>query len=147
MQRTSPHTCVLAHSCALTRVHTQAHTHTHIAYTHTHTHTDTYTFIRILEAETLHERTEILTSHLKTKHASYADMYTCTRPQRISTSLQKSQKRVTDKHTYNIRARSLARSRSRAHTSTHTHMLHTHTQTRTHSYVLRPLWMCMLTST
>ena len=67
------------------------------------------------------------------------------RPQRISTSFQKGQKRVTDKRTYNIRDRSLARSHSRAHTSTHTHIycihthphiLHTqaHTQTLTHSY-------------
>ena len=69
----------------------------------------------------------------------HVHMYKHTRPQCISTSLQKGQKRVTDKRTHNIRARSLACSRSRAHTRTHTHThtLHTHhtpTQTRTHSY-------------
>ena len=76
MQRTSPHTYVLAHSHALTRVHTQAHTH--ILHTHTLRHVHIHAHPRSRNAS-LHERKEILTSNLKTKHATYADMYTCTR--------------------------------------------------------------------
>ena len=102
----------IQHTCSLTRALslacTHKHTHTYIA----HTHTDTYTFIRILETETLHERTEILTSHLKTKHATYIDMYTCTRthPQRISTSLQKRAEK--DNRQAHIHTCSLARTRT-----------------------------------
>ena len=71
----------------------RAHKHTHTLYTHTHRHVHTHTHSRSRNAS-LHERTEILTSNLKTKYATYADMYT--HPQLISISLQKGQKRVTD---------------------------------------------------
>ena len=109
MQRTSPHTYVLAHSRALIRAHTQALTHTHILHTHTHRHVHIHTHPRSRNAS-FHERTEILTSHLKTKHATYADMYTCTCTHALNTLVlrfRKGQKRVTDKHTY-IRAHSHA---------------------------------------
>ena len=119
------HTYSLTHALSLAR--TNKHTHTYCIHTHRHVHFHTHPRSG---SASLHERTEILTSHLKTKHATYADMYTCRRPQRTSTSLQKGQKRVTDKHTYNIRARSLART----HKHTHTHIVHTHTHTRIHSY-------------
>ena len=60
-------------------------------------------------------------------------MHTHTRPQRIGTSLQKGQRMVTDKHTYNIRARSLARTHK--HTHTHTYCTHTHTHTDTYTFI------------
>ena len=124
---------MLAHSRVLARVHTRARTHT--CCTHTQTRTHLYASSKQKRFSSRKNRNFNLTPEnntcLKRKHVR---MYTHTRPQRISTSLQKSQKRVTDKHTYNIRARSLARSHSRAHTSTHTHTYCIHTQTRTHSY-------------
>ena len=75
MQRTScTHTYVLAHSRALVRAHTQTLTHTH-RHTRRHVHINTHPRSR---NASLHERTEILTSHLKKKHVTYTDMYTCT---------------------------------------------------------------------